>query len=298
MRTRIISALVGAPLLLAAVLLRGGPAPFDGWPFALLVLAMLLVGLHEYFAGCRRLGCDPQDAFGYAAGILFFFLSTPLAPTGFPLALHLTLTLLVVLSLVLELLKPHPEPVKNVAPTWLGVLFVGWLFPFALRLRLLTHNDLAGLHWQLPPPWMTPLLRIDWLDLREGALLLFFTVVLTTALDSGAYFAGKTLGRHKLAPVVSPGKTWEGAVGGFLAALLLGAAFAQAVQLPLPFALTAGAVVGVLGQLADLSKSAIKREIGIKDFGRLIPGHGGVLDRFDSLLYAAPAVYWLAMYWR
>lgn len=251
---------------------------------------MLLVGLHEYFAGCRELGCDPQQAFGYGAGFLFFYLATPLVPPGATFALPLILTLLVAMSLILEVMKPQPAPVKNVAPTWLGVLFIGWLFPFALRLRLLTHGELPNLHWQLPANWMT--------DFGEGAWLLVFTVVLTTALDSGAYFAGKTLGKHKLAPVVSPGKTWEGAVGGFLAALILGAAFAHWVGLPLTFALTCGVVVGVLGQLADLSKSAIKREIGIKDFGTLIPGHGGVLDRFDSLLYAAPAVYWLAILWR
>jgi phosphatidate cytidylyltransferase len=290
MRTRITSALVGAPLLLAAVLWRGGPTPFSGWPFAALVLAMLLVGLSEYFNGCRELGCEPQQAFGYAAGFLFFYLATPLVPNQAPFALPLILTLLVIISLILEVLKPKPAPIRNVAPTWLGVLFIGWLFPFALRLRLLTHRDLAGMHWNLPANWM--------LDFGQGAWLVVFTVVLTTALDSGAYFAGKTMGKHKLAPIVSPGKTWEGAVGGFIATLLLGLAFAKAVGLPLTFALTAGIVVGVLGQLADLSKSAIKREIGIKDFGTLIPGHGGVLDRFDSLLYAAPAVYWLALLWR
>jgi phosphatidate cytidylyltransferase len=276
--------------LLAAVLWRGGLTPFSGWPFALLVLALLLVGLREYFVGCRQLGCDPQEAFGYGAGFLFFYLATPLVPDTAPFALPLILTLLVIISLILEVLKPKPAPVKNVAATWLGVLFIGWLFPFGLRLRLLTHQGVPGLHWDLPAHWMT--------DFGEGAWLVVFAVVLTTALDSGAYFAGKTLGKHKLAPVVSPGKTWEGAIGGFLAALVLGVAFARAVGLPLPFALTAAVVVGVLGQLADLSKSAIKREIGVKDFGTLIPGHGGVLDRFDSLLYAAPAVYWLAVLWR
>jgi phosphatidate cytidylyltransferase len=290
MQTRIISALVGAPLLLAAVLWTGGATPFSGWPFAVLVLVMVLIGLHEYFVGCRRLDLEPQSAFAYVAGCLLLLLATPLIPDRAHFAVPFLLTILVVGSLILELGVPHPAPIKNLAPTWLGVLFIGWLFPFALRLRLLTPFDVQGLHWRLPSPWMS--------DLGEGAWLVVFVIVMTTAVDSGAYFAGKTIGKHKLAPAISPGKTWEGAIGGFLATLVFAAGYATLVHLPLPFALTAGALVGVLGQLADLSKSAIKREIGIKDFGTLIPGHGGVLDRFDSMLYAAPAVYWLALFWR
>lgn len=290
MRTRIISALVGAPLIFAAVLWRGGPVPFHGWPFALLVLAMVLVGLHEYFAGCRAYGADPQDGLGYAGGILFVVLATPLMPRGSESALPFFLTVLVASGLIFEVLKREPAPLKNLAPTWLGVMFIGWLFPFALRLRLLEPAHVPGLHWRPPAPWMS--------EIGVGAWLVVFTVLLTTALDSGAYFAGTTLGKHKLAPRVSPGKTWEGAIFGFLAAILVGAGLGWWLRLPLPFALAAAGAIGVLGQLADLSKSAIKREIGVKDFGALIPGHGGVLDRFDSLLFAAPAVYWLAVYWR
>lgn len=290
MRTRIISALVGAPLIFAAVLWRGGPVPFPGWPFALLVLAMVLVGLHEYFAGCRAHGSDPQDGLGYAGGILFVLLATPLVPDNAERVLPFFLTVLVAAGLIFEVLKREHAPLKNLAPTWLGMLFIGWLFPFALRLRLLQAADVPGLRWNAPAPWVA--------DIGIGAWLVVFTVLLTTALDSGAYFAGTTLGKHKLAPRVSPGKTWEGAIGGFAAAMLVGAAVAWWLRFPLPFALAAAALVGVLGQLADLSKSTIKREIGIKDFGTLIPGHGGVLDRFDSLLFAAPVVYWLAVYWR
>jgi phosphatidate cytidylyltransferase len=290
MRTRVISALIGAPLLIAAVLWRGGPVPFHGWPFAALVLAMILVALSEYFAGCRKLGAETQDGFGYAGGVLFLILATPMAPGGMETALPFFFTVLVVTGLIFEAMKGHPQPLKNLAPSWLGVMYIGWLFPYALRLRLLEGRALQGLHWTLPLPGMA--------EMGMGAWLVLFTILICTALDSGAYFVGKSLGKHKMAPVVSPGKTWEGAIGGFAAALLVGAGLGWWLKLPMAFALTAAALVGILGQLGDLSKSAIKREIGIKDFGTLIPGHGGVLDRFDSLLFAAPAVYWLAVFWR
>jgi len=290
MRIRVISALIGAPLLIAAVLWPGGPLLFRGWPLAALVLAMMLVGLHEYFAGCRTYGADPQDGVGYAGGVLFLFLASPLVPQGAESALPFFFTILVVSSLIFEALKPNPAPLKNLSTTWLGIMYLGWLFPFILRLRLLEPNEVQGLIWRLPLQGMT--------ELGVGAWLLLFTLLLTTLMDSGAMFVGKAFGKHKLAPTVSPGKTWEGAAGGFVTALVVGAAVGWWLRLPLAFVMTAAAGVGVLGQLGDLSKSAIKREIGIKDFGNVIPGHGGVIDRFDSLLFAAPAVYWLATYWR
>src|SRR5207237_7126291 len=127
------------------------------------------------------------------------------------------------------------------------------------------------------------------------------------ATDSFAYFAGRAFGRHKLAAAVSPGKTVEGALGGLAAALIVGAAGGQLLFVahsglsPVAFGLLVGGIAGVLGQVGDLFDSALKREIGIKDFGGILPGHGGVLDRFDSMLFVAPAVailmQWLSPLW-
>jgi phosphatidate cytidylyltransferase len=279
-RTRVVSALIGAPFVLAMMMWPGGSWPFAGWPFALLVLVLILIGLHEFYAGCRNADLAPRDAFGYGAGVVFLLSATPLLPANNPNLWRFGLTALVMLSLASEVFRKDGRPLHTLPATWLGAFYVGWLFPYAVRIRL---SSPGLVH--LPHPWI---------DIGEGAWLLLFTMLATSAVDTGAYFAGKALGRHKLAPEVSPGKTWEGSVGGFIAAVVVGVIGHLVLGLPLAFALIAGALIGVMAQIGDLSKSKIKREIGIKDFGSLIPGHGGVLDRFDSLLFTAPTIFWLA----
>jgi len=112
--------------------------------------------------------------------------------------------------------------------------------------------------------------------------------------DTGAYYSGRALGRHKLAPRISPGKTVEGAVGGFFAAVMAGPLcrliFFQ--QLPLFDSLLLGASIGILGQVGDLAESMLKRGAGVKDSSHLLPGHGGMLDRLDSILFCAPLIYY------
>ncbi len=125
----------------------------------------------------------------------------------------------------------------------------------------------------------------------RGAWLMLFVAACVWATDTFAYFVGKWCGRNKLAPQLSPGKTVEGAIGGLLGAILVGAAFGYWIHLPLQHGIAVGALAGVMGQIGDLFESALKRELGIKDFGRVLPGHGGALDRFDSLLFVAPLAY-------
>jgi phosphatidate cytidylyltransferase len=126
-------------------------------------------------------------------------------------------------------------------------------------------------------------------------LLSFFFLVLMGA-DTGAYYVGQAIGKHKLAPKVSPGKTWEGIAGGLVVALALAAVahFWFFRELPLKWALPLAAVMMVLGVLGDLSESALKRSAGAKDAAKILPGHGGVLDRLDSLLFNAPLIYYFA----
>ena len=157
------------------------------------------------------------------------------------------------------------DPVLDWGYTVAGAVYTGWTLSLFLRLRA---GD-AGLEWAL------------------------LAVLATFATDTGAFLVGRLIGRRRLAPRISPGKTWEGAVGGWIAAV--GAVVGLAALLDLPVtpaeAAALGALVGVAAQLGDLVESALKRSAGVKDSGTLIPGHGGVLDRLDSVVFAIVVVY-------
>ena len=139
------------------------------------------------------------------------------------------------------------------------------------------------------------LVRLDGQETR-GSLLVLFTLAVVWAGDTVAYFVGKWIGRVKMAPALSPKKTWEGGVGNVLGSLIVGYFFARGLRVdPTPWLATA-ALANVAGQVGDLVESAYKRGAGVKDSGTLLPGHGGMLDRIDSLIFAAPVV-WLAAGW-
>jgi phosphatidate cytidylyltransferase len=132
----------------------------------------------------------------------------------------------------------------------------------------------------------------------QGSLLLLFVLVLTWVGDTSAYFVGRSVGSHALAPHLSPKKTWEGTVASFLGSLIVAVIFARFMTVPVPHLLGMAAVGNVAGQAGDLLESAYKRSAGIKDSGSLLPGHGGVLDRIDALILAIPVVwyYWVLIY--
>lgn len=298
MLQRTVTILVGAPLALAIVFWPGA------WPLTAAVGILTVASLREFYDACRRAGAAPADGFGYVAALVLLTAAVPaLDPAELgrtteilpgPSAerlLFFGLSLLVISSLAAELGRPERSPLRNLGPTWLGVVYIGWLFPFTARIRWLGADSLAHVGWTAPPSAV--LARVE-----PGAWLLLYVLLLTWATDTFAYLVGKSLGRHKMAPVLSPGKTWEGCIGGFLGAMAIAALVGIAwLRLPTGFALAAGALVGLAAQLGDLCKSAFKRELGIKDFGALLPGHGGILDRFDSLLFTATVVYFLWLFW-
>jgi phosphatidate cytidylyltransferase len=123
---------------------------------------------------------------------------------------------------------------------------------------------------------------------------MFFAMVMMT--DTGAYYTGRSIGKHKLAPRVSPGKTIEGSIGGFVAAALTGPLCKLTFfpEIPMVDAILLGATIGVTGQIGDLAESLLKRGAGVKDSGTIFPGHGGMLDRLDSILFCAPVLYYYA----
>jgi phosphatidate cytidylyltransferase len=133
---------------------------------------------------------------------------------------------------------------------------------------------------------------------REGRWLLLFALAITWANDTVAYFVGRAIGKHPLAPDLSPKKTWEGSAAGLMASLLVGWLFSRWLSAPVPHLLAMAALGNVAGQAGDLLESAYKRSAGVKDSGGLLPGHGGVLDRIDALILAIPVVwyYWTLVY--
>jgi len=132
----------------------------------------------------------------------------------------------------------------------------------------------------------------------QGPALLLFAMVIIWVGDTAAYFVGRSIGRHPLAPRLSPKKTWEGTFASFLGSLIVALIFARFMTVPLPHLLGMAAVGNVAGQVGDLLESAYKRSGGMKDSGSLLPGHGGVLDRIDALILAIPVVwyYWILIY--
>jgi phosphatidate cytidylyltransferase len=174
---------------------------------------------------------------------------------------------------------PARRPLAVAAATSFGIAYTGGMLSFGYLLRY--HPYAVGR--------------------RAGAAMLLFPLALTWTTDIGAYFVGRAIGRRKLIPSVSPGKSVEGAVGGLVLTVLAAWLYQRAVLVPTAqltlapgAALLFGALVSVAAQVGDLFESLLKREAGVKDSSRIIPGHGGVLDRFDSLFFALPVAHLLA----
>lgn len=240
--------------------------------FTLFVSALVLIGLYELFAIERARQISPETIGGMLAG-------TAVALSAHYNELVLTNFLLYggcLLVAALHIVRGRLA-VAGLAGTIFGILYVGW---FGAHLILL-HG--------IP-------------DTGPGLVFLLFAVVVLT--DSAAYFVGRAFGRHKLAPKVSPGKTWEGAAAGFLFAVASALAvwwlreryqFAALPDWNWPRYLYAGAVLSIAAQVGDLAESCLKRDAGVKDSGAFFPGHGGVLDRCDGFLFAAPFLYYMAV---
>ena len=268
--SRIITAAVILPFLSASILIS--------WLqplFVLLAVSAMVLALYEFWVLARKRDMKPDAATGYlGAASLFtvFYFADPAPGKGLD---NQTLLLIVVALTAILLIAatlrgaPFDKMVDSVGATILGVLYIVLLGGHLLAVRT-GFNQTLSAH-----------------------LLSFFFLVLMGA-DTGAYYVGKTFGKHKLAPTISPGKTWEGVAGGLVAGLLLAAVshFWFFRDLPLKWALPLAAVMVTLGIFGDLTESALKRGVGAKDAANILPGHGGVLDRLDSLLFNAPVIYY------
>ncbi len=258
---------------------------YGGLPLALFLAAAGALATRELFDLAQRVQIRPARVIGLAsaaaiAPITYATLAAPgaraIVVDAWPYAA--ALWLIGVLSWGLLARSPLDRPLSSVAVTVLAVAYTGGLPAFLLAIR---HSGYERRSW-------------------AGAWLVFYPLVVTWVVDTAAMFGGRAMGGPKLAPTVSPGKTRSGSLAGVAGGLAVAPLFSAAIfprvgiEIPLWQLLAIAAVLGVIGQIGDLAESLFKREAGVKDSSHLIPGHGGVLDRLDSLYFVVPVA--AAMY--
>lgn len=259
MKTRAITGFFFVGVMLASVLL-------GAYAFTLFFLILSLLCTDEFYRLVTKDDVKPQKRWGLALAISIYLPLSLHFFKGEPLVYLLISVPLVVLVIVAELYRKHENPFHNIAYTLFGVLFA--TVPFCFFYALAFTDGMYSSHYPLA------------------------FLILLWASDTGAYIFGINIGKHKLFERHSPKKTWEGFIGGmlcsFLAAFVLSRYFNE---LPLLEWLGMAAIIVIAGTFGDLSESMLKRSLSTKDSGSLLPGHGGLLDRFDGLLLAAPLVF-------
>lgn len=262
LKQRLLTTLWGLPLITAAI--------WFGEPWFTIVVAPFgLLAIYEFYKIVASKQVSPLMVFGII-GTLLFILSPHFPYYTYGVTTQILLTSLLLLSLIWLLRHPQREEAfARWAWTMAGILYVGWLLSYLIALRGLE----AGKYW------------------------VFLAMFITFASDTSAFFVGRTWGKHRLAPRNSPGKTWEGAIAGVLGAVISSLILVKLLAFSLSHgqAILLGLLVTVSGQLGDLVESLFKRNMGIKETGKLLPGHGGILDRLDSIFFTSAVVYYYAL---
>jgi phosphatidate cytidylyltransferase len=258
--TRIIVSIFAIPVILAA-------SYFGGIYFFLFTLIISLAAYYEFVLLAKNKGAKANLWFGFLAIILLLINQFKVFIDFF----SIILSIVFVLTLI-ELFRNKGSAILNIGATLLGIFYIGLFAAALFSIR------------EIYP-------HIDEIYLRGGYLVIAIFATIWIC-DSAAYYGGTALGKHKLFPRVSPNKSWEGAVFGFVFAII---AMVLAKIIVLNFlswstTIAIGIIIGIFGQIGDLIESLIKRDADVKDSSAIIPGHGGIFDRFDSLLYTAPII--------
>jgi phosphatidate cytidylyltransferase len=283
---RVLFGIVAAPVALAAVI-AGGAA------LAALLAVASAIGAWEFYRIARAAGHAPLGDLGCAlAGLLPLAVHARYLGLVQPRLVYLAAVFILVMSIVIWSRGVGGKPLGAAATTMFGALYTGGLLSFGYALRY--HDYAVGG------------IAAAGIVISAGAMLLALPLILTWATDIGAFFVGRAVGGRKLMPSISPGKTMSGAVGGMLASVIVAWLYVRyalrpGAQLALAPAgiIVFGVLVSVAAQIGDLFESLLKREAGVKDSSKLLPGHGGVLDRLDSLFFVLPIAHlllgWLLM---
>ena len=273
---RIVVALVGIPLAVGIVYL-------GGWPLAALLMAVAAVAALEFYRLAEKKSAQPMRAAGAVLSAGFVFLvaanRTGVELAGFGAVIAWAVLMLATLAIWNR--GVEGQPLLSISTTLTGAVYTGGLLSFGYLLRHLPGVESAA----------------------QGTALVFAPVLLTWTSDTFAYFVGRKWGTRKLIPRVSPGKTVQGSVGALVGTLLVALAYSRLLadipgyEMTLVEAALFGVVISVAAQVGDLAESLLKRDAGVKDSGTLLPGHGGALDRFDSLFFTLPIAYFFIRHW-
>ncbi|MCA9401876.1 MAG: phosphatidate cytidylyltransferase [Candidatus Omnitrophica bacterium] len=263
-KDRFISAIIMISITVLAVL--------NTWCMLLVLIALTVGGLYEFFYLVKKKGIPIYDYTGIAIGVLIVFSTfMRFQPTRRWELLFIVIVLLMIFIMQF-MRKDNTNAIVGISTTLFGVLYVSWFISFLIKIRYLL------------PGW-------------EGVKLTAFIIIITKCGDIGALLIGSRFGKHPLLPRVSPNKTVEGCLGSFcfsaLAALIFRSFLPPTIAFTVWQVLLMGIFFGGLGQLGDMSESLIKRDCNVKDSGKMLPALGGVLDTIDSLLFSAPAFYFL-----
>ena len=252
MKTRVLSGLIMLPLLI--ILFLGGYVLFA----ACLVIGIM--GVREFYNGFRKLDVKPSLGIACAAAAALYAINL----TGARYEWYMLWFFGVVLVSLLYLFNIENRKLEDAMATITGIFYVVF---FSFHVTLVDQTEYSSMVWLI--------------------------VITAFGTDVMAYFSGYLLGKHKLCPKISPKKTIEGSIGGILGSVILSGIFGYFVMPDiLVHCLIIGVLGGIVSQFGDLTASIFKRKMGIKDYGNLIPGHGGILDRFDSVLFTGPMVYY------
>lgn len=263
---RILTACIGIPIAVYVI-------NYGEWLFATAVLILTLLAWHEFYT----ILLNKDIKVFYSLGLLMNIFILGCAWLGN----YHEFVIVIYVSTVLVLLKIVTSGTKftiiDAAFSLLGISYIGMSFAHLLLLRY-TDKSLY--------------LMTSGGELSLGAAYVWLAFVGTWASDTFAYFIGSYFGKHKLCPTISPKKTIEGALGGMLGSVIAIVVLGLLFKLPISHSIIMGILVGIVAPIGDLVESAIKRFAGVKDSGQILPGHGGILDRFDSILFTVPVIYY------
>ncbi len=260
MKTRVIAGFCMVPLLVLVYL--------GGYWLMATTFIIAILGAKEFYDGFRAMDIHPSYIIGFVSIFLLFGMNLWKGLFASTAYIYIAWMVITVFACLIYCLDINKRKIEDGLATMVGVFYIG-LFAYHIVL----------------------------IDQTPCNILIWLVFITSLGTDSGAYFAGYFFGKKKLCPDLSPKKTWAGAIGGTIVSIVLSGVFALIFcEEYLIHALIIGLICGVVSQLGDLTASAFKRKMGIKDYSNLIPGHGGIMDRFDSVIMVAPFIFYYIIF--